>query len=303
MRELTNGRIGISVRPGVVAFVSVVAAILAASPRVARAQQTPGSAKNQKTLMAADHAFVESANKANAKAAASMLDSRFTWTNRDGKTWTRSKALADWKALAPSMGNENSFQPRVYGRVGVVIGMARAGGHQMRFGRFWIAEPAGWKLIVYQEMPILPPPPPPAPPAKSGPRATCINPCQEAPYEPKTAAVHRVVASWQKLETGNIDRDPQAWAAHVTDDFLLIRPSGQVMNKADRLAQLDREKADSLVVHVPTARWLRVWLFGNSAVMVAGHRQPDGTPDRASRIWVLRHGVWQLAVSLQTIIK
>ena len=154
-----------------------------------------------------------------------------------------------------------------------------------------------------QPNPCAPPEATPAPaPAEKGP-ATCINPCKEVPYEPKTATVHSVVASWQALETANFGHGAEGWARHVSDDFMLIRPNGKLLDKAFRMATIREQKAKSIVVHVPTAQWVHVWVFGDTAVMIARHHLLNGTPYRATRIWILRGGVWQLALSQQTIIK
>ena len=277
-------------------------ALLAAGAFAVNARAAQKEAASKEALIAADHAFAEAAAQGNEKAAASLLGPRFTWTNRDGKTRTRAQALAAWKTLGATAGNESGADARVYGRVGVVTGMGKIGSEDVRFGRIWIEEPTGWKAMVYQANPVLPPAPAAAPAPEKG-KATCINPCKEVPYEPKTATVHSVVASWQALETANFGHDAEGWARHVSDDFMLIRPNGKLLDKAFRMATIREQKAKSIVVHVPTAQWVHVWVFGDTAVMIARHHLLNGTPYRATRIWILRGGVWQLALSQQTIIK
>jgi ketosteroid isomerase-like protein len=277
-------------------------AVLAACGIGANAVAAQKEAASKQALVAADHAFAEAAAQGNEKAAALLLGPRFTWTNRDGKTWTRAQALAAWKTLGATAGNESEADTRLYGRVGVVTGMGKIGNEEVRFGRIWIEGPSGWKAMVYQANPILPEKPAAAPAPEKGP-ATCINPCKEVPYEPKTAAVHSVVASWQALETANFGHDADGWADHVSDDFLLIRPNGGVLDKADRMKTIHEQKAHSIVVHVPEAQWVRVWMYGDTAVMIAHHTLFNGTPYRAARVWILRGGVWKLALSQQTIIK
>jgi ketosteroid isomerase-like protein len=276
--------------------------LIAAGAMGANALAAQKGSESKQALAAADHAFAEAAAKADQKAAASLLGAQFTWTNRDGKTWTRAQTLANWKMLGATAENESGTDVRVYGRVGVVTGVGKIGSEDVRFGRIWVAGPGGWRAMVYQANPILPDKPAAAPAAEKGP-ATCINPCKEVPYEPKTAAVHSVVASWQALETANFGHDAEGWADHVSDDFLLIRPNGHVLDKADRMKAIHEQKAKSIVVHVPTAQWVRVWMFGDTAVMIAHHHLFNGTPYRAARVWILRDGVWKLALSQQTIIK
>lgn len=265
--------------------------------------QMARSGNSRQALLQADHAFVEATSKADKSSAESLVDSQFTWTNRDGKTWNRARALAAWKTLAETAGGESGFEVRVYGRVGFITGIGRRGNRDLRFGRIWVRQARAWKLMVYQENPILTAPAPSAPTAGDDRPATCINPCKKVPYEPRTAAVQKVIASWQALETANFDHNAAGWAEHVSDDFMLIRPSGQVLDKADRMATLRQQKANSEVVHVPTAQWVTVRMFGDTAVMVAGHHLENGTPYRATRVWILRDGIWKLAFSQQTIIR
>ncbi len=284
-------------RLGLGAIVLIAAGAIGVNARAAQK-----GAESRQALAAADHGFAEAAAKADKKAAASLLGPRFTWTNRDGKTWNRAQALAAWKTLSATAENESGFDARVYGRVGVVTGMGKIGDEDVRFGRIWIDGPTGWKAMVYQANPVLAETPATAPAAEKGP-ATCINPCKEVPYEPKTAAVHSVVASWQALETANFGHNAEGWADHVSEDFMLIRPNGHLLDKADRMKTIRNQKAHSIVVHVPVAQWVRVWMFGDTAVMIAHHHLYNGTPYRATRVWILRDGVWKLALSQQTIIK
>ena len=292
-------------RLGLGAIVFLAAGAIGSGALAAQKGRTAGNAETREALVAADHAFAEAAAKGDAKAAAVVLGPRFTWTNRDGKTWNRALALANWKTLGVTAENESGADVRVYGRVGYVTGMGKIGSENVRFGRVWIEGPSGWKAMVYQANPVLPEAAstsPAAAAADKGP-ATCINPCKEVPYEPKTAAVHSVVASWQALETANFHHDAEGWAAHVSDDFMLIRGNGKVLDMADRMKTIHEQKAKSIVVRVPTAQWVRVWMFGDTAVMIAKHHLANGTPYRATRIWILRDGVWKLAISQQTVIK
>src|SRR6185503_8179956 len=69
-----------------------------------------------------------------------------------------------------------------YGSVGVV--QVNAG--KLHTLRVWVKRPAGWRLLVYQEVKSLDTPPAAAaaPPAS----AACENPCGALPYAPNTAA-------------------------------------------------------------------------------------------------------------------
>jgi hypothetical protein len=290
-------------RLAVAAIVFAVAGAFGANARAAQAGKAAESGASREGLLMADHAFANAAMKGDKTTAEMLLGPNFTWTNRDGKTWTRAQALGAWKTLGATAANENGFDARVYGRVGVVTGMGRDGNKDVRFGRIWIKGKAGWKATIYQANPVLPAEAPAAPAAAEKGPATCINPCKEVPYEPKTAAVHSVVASWQALETANFGHDVDGWAAHVSDDFMLIRPNGKLLDKAFRMATIRHQKANSIVVHVPTAQWVHVRMFGDTAVMTAHHQLFNGTPYHATRVWILRDGVWKLALSQQTIIK
>lgn len=291
-------------RVAIAAIVFVAAGAIGAGALAAQSKKAAGNSAGREGLLMADHAFANAAVKGDKTTAEMLLGPHFTWTNKDGKTWTRAQALAAWKTLGATAANENGYDARVYGRVGVVTGMGRYGNKDVRFGRVWIKDKSGWKAMVYQANPVLPAAPAAAVPAaaEKGP-ATCINPCKEVSYEPKTAAAHSVVASWQALETANFTHDVDGWAAHVSDDFMLIRPNGKLLDRSFRMATIRHQKANSIVVHVPTAQWVHVRVFGDTAVMIAHHRRHDGAPYHATRVWILRDGVWKLALSQQTIIK
>src|SRR6185503_231746 len=89
----------------------------------------------------ADRAFVRAAASGDAKAAAPFLDQDFTWTNLEGTTLDAAHVR---QAL-----------PYGYGSVGVV--QVNAG--KLHTLRVWVKRPAGWRLLVYQEVKSLDTPP------------------------------------------------------------------------------------------------------------------------------------------------
>ena len=143
-------------RLAVGAIILVAAGAFGGNALAAQAGKAADGAASRESLLKADHAFSEAAAKADRAAAAPLLGPRFTWTNRDGKTWSRTQALTEWKTLAATAGNESGFDARVYGMVGLVTGMGKVGDHDVRFGRIWIKGPAGWETMGDQANPVLP---------------------------------------------------------------------------------------------------------------------------------------------------
>ena len=87
-------------RLAVGAIILVAAGAFGGNALAAQAGKAADGAASRESLLKADHAFSEAAAKADRAAAAPLLGPRFTWTNRDGKTWSRTQALTEWKTLA-----------------------------------------------------------------------------------------------------------------------------------------------------------------------------------------------------------
>ncbi|PYR76704.1 MAG: hypothetical protein DMF87_17715 [Acidobacteria bacterium] len=132
-------------------------------------------------VASADQTFVRGTVAGDATAVAAVLDQDFTWTDVNGRTLDAARVK---QALPqPAIANEANAQIASYEYGSVAVVQANAG--KLHTLRVWVKRPAGWRLLVYQEVKSLDASAPAsaAPPAQS----VCENPCGAVPYAPKTA--------------------------------------------------------------------------------------------------------------------
>ena len=108
----------------------------------------------------------------------------------------------------------------------------------------------------------------------------------EAPQELREAIQARLTAVWQK--------DAAAWGRLTTDEFTMVGPEGELMNKAKRLVALKKEKPEP--VHEVKHEQLRV--YGSTAV----HRFIDGS-ECVLEVWVHEHGKWRVTAAQVNLVK
>ena len=70
------------------------------------------------------------------------------------------------------------------------------------------------------------------------------------------------------------------------------------------MAFIAAQKAVNGETWVAEVAWMKLWVFGDAAVMRADHVMPGNrrAPYRATRLWVKRDGHWLMALSQQTAI-
>jgi hypothetical protein len=254
------------------------------------------AADNDPAVLQADKAFVQALAKHDHAAVSKVLDADFMWTDAAGETTSKDKVLA---ALpTPMMDDESGAQvsERTYGEA---AGVQIANGKQHAV-RIWVKRPAGWRLLVYQEVKQADVAPTPGPTTNE-----CINSCKTVPYTPKNEGETGVIKSWSTLETAVLNHDPKGWDPHFLDEFVLISSNGtQVQTKADRLATLSKPgigPAPGGLVHG------QMFDFPSdnpeTIVMIATAQGYSGKPNHISRIWVKRDGMWKMAFSYQTTIQ
>src|SRR5207244_5354771 len=121
--------------------------------------------------------------KGDAGGVASLLDPDFTWTDVNGQTFDARGVL---KVLPkPSIMREAATNRREYeyGRIAVIE--ADSGKfHQLRI---WVMRPAGWRLLIYQEVKSLDAPAAAAATQSVG--RAFENPCGSVPLELKKETV------------------------------------------------------------------------------------------------------------------
>ena len=240
----------------------------------------------------ADRAFVADVNNHNALSALELMDDDVSWTDRSGRTFTKSQ-LSDMFP-APAIANETAAEAQAfdYGRVGVVR-IDRGREHALRV---WVHRPAGWRLLLYQEVVSLATPPAAAPPGLD---RECVNPCKSIPYTPETAGERAVIAAYQALETAAHGADVDLWSRYVADEFVVVSSnSDRVITKQARIDGL-RKAAYGGVSPSPLVT-AELFDFDNAVVMRALHQPATGDPLQIGRVWINRNGGWMSVLSYQT---
>lgn len=241
-----------------------------------------------------DQAFVKAATSGDTKAVAALLDQDFTWTNANGQTLDASHVTQTPPKLA--IANESAAQTMTYdyGNVGVV----QVNSGKLHTLRVWVKRPAGWRLLVYQEVRSLDTASPTAaaPQPNSG---KCENPCGAVPYTPKSAGEREVMKAYTSLEEAAMGGKAKEWSEVAADEIALVSAnSDRTFDKATRAAAIAKASLGS----VRPTRLLaaRLFEFGNAVVMTSQHQADSGQHLQITRVWVKRDGRWQETLSYQT---
>lgn len=253
-------------------------------------------AAEDSAALQADHEFLRAAAKGDKETVGKLLDTDFTWTDAQGKTYTKSEALTELAQLKVSDDSDAKVEHRSYGQVVAVM----AGRGKAYALRVWVKRPAGWRALVYHEVTLREQP---AAPSGSGVKE-CENPCKSLPYKPKNEAEQAIVASWQALETGVTAHDSAAWAPHIADEFAMLGSSNDhPLSKADRMATLDLQKQTGVASAPAPLVSAEMFDFGDAVVMKCLHQPFSGKPIRVTRVWIKRDGKWVMSISYQTTIQ
>ena len=223
-----------------------------------------------------------------------MLDADFSWTDVDGRTLTRAAALAELpKPLINGVGGG-----RVTGHTYGDVALVRVDDGLAHVLRVWVRRPAGWKLMVYQEVRSLAAPPTVTP----GPGKDCENPCRNVLYQPKNEAERGVIASYMGLETASVGHDAPNWGPHVAEEFVAASSySNKLLTKTERMADLAKSQMAGLA---PTpVVTMRLVDFGDTVVMLSKQQPDKGKPLHITRVWTKRDGNWVIVVAFQTAIQ
>src|ERR1051325_11640091 len=146
-------------------------------------------------VASADQTFVRAAAAGDGGAVAAVLHQGFTWTDANGRTLNAAHVK---QALPkPAIASEATAQMASYDYGDVDVVQVNSG--KLHTLRVWVKRPAGWRLLVYQEVKSLDAAAPAAAaPAKSG---ACEDPCGAVPYTPKTAAEREVMKAYTSAPT------------------------------------------------------------------------------------------------------
>jgi uncharacterized protein DUF4440 len=247
-------------------------------------------------VASADQSFVKAAASADTKAVAAVLDQDFTWTDANGRTLDAAHAR---QALPkPAIANEATAQVASYDYGSVAVVQANAG--KLHTLRVWVKRPAGWRLLVYQEVKSLDAPA--APGSAPAPGSKCENPCGAVPYTPKTATEREVMKAYTSLEEAAMGGKAEEWKQVAADEIALVSyNSDRTFDKATRAAAI----AKATLGGVAPTKLLsaKLFEFGDAVLMTSQHQAPSGGLIHITRVWVKRDGRWQETLSYQTAVR
>lgn len=265
------------------------------------------------TVLQADRSLGECLAKSDAEGVGALLDKNFEWTDSNGKTRARNEVLQNLSQLATDTKSGAEVTMHFYGQVAVILGI----NENPRFSHIWVKQPEGWRAFIYFDTPtpgsaaaVVQAPVTAFNPGglPVGNSANCDNPCGTIPYNPTTTADREVLAAWQKQKMAEWFPDTQskvdAWVEHASDDLVIFIPSTATRYKADRLAELVKQKeAKVRVTPGGPIDSMRMYDFGDTVIYTANQHQTNGTKYYAVRVWIHRDGDWKIALSQQTNIK
>ncbi len=285
----------------------LVAVLLCAGMMAALETRIIRAGEDQELVLQADHALVEAIDKGDQEKVALLLDVDFSWTDRTGKTRTKAEIPSLLASLAAS--HDTNIKAANYGEVTLLRGSHRIASQNasVRFARVWVKRPKGWQLLIDQETTMAET----TPATRSGfgspsggAPVDCDNPCKTVPYQPQEVAAQEVVAMWQAVERTVLTNDVEAWIPNFTGDFVFVTPDGgPPLNKADRVAMIKELKRANTALIPAKVESMKVWVFGDAAVMRSEHKPMHGKTLHITRVFVKRDGHWQITFGQQTAIE
>ena len=255
---------------------------------------TPAAPVADPAMLSADRAFTQAVARGDTTTVAGLLDQQFTWTDAGGATLDVARVRQALPKAAIADESRAEMKQYDYGQVGVV--QVNAG--KLHGLRVWVKRPAGWRLLVFQEVRSLDAPPVATP----GTGKSCENPCGTVPYQPKSESERGVIAAYRGLEEAATTGNATAWSSYAADELALVSSnSDRVFDKPTRVAAIQR----STLGGVAPTRLLsaRLFDFGTAVVMTSQHQPDRGDLLRITRVWVKRDGNWVETLSYQTAIR
>jgi len=247
-------------------------------------------------VTSADQTFVKAAAAGDVKTAAAMLDQDFTWTNADGRTLDAAHVR---QALPkPAVVNDAAAQIATYDYGAVDVVQVNSG--KLHTLRVWVKRPAGWRLLVYQEVKSLDAPAPGGGAPTAG--TKCENPCGAVPYTPKSEAERAVMKAYTSLEEAAMGGKAKEWNEVAADEIALVSSnSDRAFDKATRSAAIAKASLGS--VRPTKLLSARLFEFGDTVVMKSEHQADSGQLLHITRVWLKRDGRWQETLSYQTAVR
>ena len=257
--------------------------------------------------IAADHSLTTAIARTDQASVGKLLDPEFTWTDRTGKTRSKSDILPVLATLKPD--EDADVKVIDAGQVVLIHGNHRIPSQNaaVRFLRVWVKRPQAWQLPIYQETTKAEKNPEKrsgfgAP--SNGIPVACENPCKMVPYKPDTAAEQEVVSMWQAVERAVLTNDVEAWTPNFTDDFIFVTPDGGTpLNKSDRVTMITELRRTNTTLIPAEVTSMKVWVFGDAAVMRSEHKPMHGKVLHVTRLFEKYNNHWQIAFGQQTWIE
>ena len=240
---------------------------------------------------AADGAFLQAAAHRDRASLTPLLDGDLQWSGIDGKTLNHPAVMAAPPEIATQTKDRTWYG---YGSVAV----AEANDGRLHALRIWVKRPAGWRLLVYQEVRSLDAPAASTP----GTGKTCENPCGAVPYAPKNAIERAVMQAYSELEAAATGGKADAWKLRAADEIALVSSnSDRTFDKPTRAAAIAKATLGGVApTKLLTAR---LFDFDNVVVMTSQHETDKGQQLHITRVWVNRDGRWQETLSYQTAVR
>jgi hypothetical protein len=248
---------------------------------------------------AADQAFLAALAKTDGNAVGRMLAPDFSWTTSDGQVDDRSQALRALDSIAALDKDETEVLNHFYSKLATVRGVH--GG--MRFLRIWAKRGGTWQIFAMIDTRVAPKAGPASVEVQAG-QGACENPCRTVPYRPKTAMDKAILATCQKTKMIEWKPDAKAWASFIGEEFMIINNT-TIRTRAEREVIAQKQEAAGVGTPGDPILAMRIVDFGNNAAVMFSKHFPvrGGRPYQNIRVWVLRDGRWQLAISQQSEIK
>jgi len=134
--------------------------------------RSAAAADDEQAVLRADHALLQAIGKADKSGIGRLLDADLIWTDSQGKSQTKTEILQN----LPAPGNSDvAAAGHIYGPSAVV----RADRGRLQVLRVWAKRPAGWRLVLYQEVMLAEKPR--AVPNANVNAGPCENPCKTIP--------------------------------------------------------------------------------------------------------------------------
>jgi ketosteroid isomerase-like protein len=281
---------------GALALAAVAGGIWAAQTWAAQRYRERANNTDQAVLLA-DKALGRAVAAGDKKSIGGLLDRRFTFIDRSGRSFIKSQFVLNPPSWPPS---DEEPAVRRYGRIGVVTGSnGSETSPDFVFLHVWLKRRGGWRALAFHETLLTTRAAGPI--AVSAP-AACENPCKRLPYQPNSPAEQEILAAFEAIETAVAGNDADAWAQYVADEFVVYRSTSRPATREERIAFIRARKEAGAPTPVAELMSMQLWVFGDVAVMTARHAWADGArlPYRATRVWVRRGGRWQIALSRHT---